>query len=115
VSESPRGGFTGRRGSARALLFFFFALVFISSALAEDARKLKTGNQPEYPELARGNNITGSARLQIVVAPDGTVKDIKVLGGNAVLVEAAVKAVKKWKYEPATADTTIVLKFDFKP
>ena len=113
-----------RRAAGRSLRFAFAcgfatfvvaASLVLNPALAEDNRKVKTSFPPEYPELARQNNIQGSARLQVVVAPDGTIKDIKVLGGNAVLVKAAIEAVKKWKYEPAAGESTLILKFDFKP
>jgi len=79
------------------------------------ARKVKVRVEPEYPDLARRNNITGSARLELKVSPDGKVKDIKVLGGNPVLVQAAVTAVTKWKYEPASEESTIIVKCDFNP
>jgi TonB family protein len=52
-----------------------------------------------YPDLARHLHISGIARVQVTVGPDGTVKDVKELGGNPVLVEALSKAVWKWKYE----------------
>ena len=76
-------------------------------------RKLKSRVEPVYPELARKNNISGTARVELLVAADGRVKDVKVLGGNPVLVQAVVAAVTKWKYEPATEESTIVVKFDF--
>ena len=76
-------------------------------------RKIKTRIEPEYPELARKNNITGTTRMELLVGPDGRVKDVKVLGGNPVLVQAAVAAVKKWKYEPASEESTVVVKIDF--
>ncbi|HSM86422.1 MAG TPA: energy transducer TonB [Candidatus Limnocylindrales bacterium] len=79
------------------------------------ARKLKSSIQPEYPELAKRNNIRGTARVQLLIATNGKVKHVKVLGGNAVLAQAAVDAVMKWKYEPASAETTLVVKFDFDP
>jgi len=84
-------------------------------AQTSDGRKAKFSVQPAYPELARKNNIQGTARLQVLVAADGSIKDIKVLGGSPVLVQAAVDAVKKWKYETASAESTVILKFDFRP
>jgi TonB family protein len=86
-----------------------------STAAAQDNRKVKVSVQPSYPDLARKNNIRGTARVQVVIAPDGNVKDVRVLGGNAVLAQAAVDAAKKWKYEPASVETTTILKFDFTP
>jgi TonB family protein len=78
-------------------------------------RKVKTRVEPLYPELAKKNNISGSARVELLVTPEGRVKNVKVLGGNPVLVQAAVAAVTKWKYEPAAEESTVVVKFDFAP
>ena len=97
------------------LLLAVLCITWCQPAIAQEARKIKVGAQPEYPELARKNNIQGSTRLQIVISQDGTIKDIKVLGGNPVLVQASVEAVKKWKYEPASAESTTIIRFDFKP
>ena len=77
------------------------------------ARKLKNRVEPAYPDLARRNNISGSARVELVIATDGHVKDVRVLGGNPVLVQAVVSAVTKWKYEPAAEESTVIVKFDF--
>jgi TonB family protein len=77
------------------------------------SRKLKTRIEPVYPELAKRNNISGSARVELLIMPDGKVKDVKVLGGNPVLVQAVVAAVVKWKYEPAAEESSVVVKFDF--
>ncbi len=76
-------------------------------------RHLKVGARPEYPELARKLNIKGTVRVQLLIAPDGHVKNTKVLGGSPLLVQAVVEAVRKWKYEPASAESTEIVKFDF--
>ena len=95
-------------------LLVVFSLFSYNFSLAQSgARKLKTRVEPQYPELARKNNISGSARMELLVAADGRVKDVKVLGGNPVLVQAAVTAVSKWRYEPAAEDSTLVVKIDF--
>jgi len=97
------------------LLVAFSLFPYQPSYAQAAARKVKVRVEPEYPDLARRNNITGSARVELHVLPDGKVKDVKVLGGNPVLAQAAVTAVTKWKYEPASGESTIVLKFDFNP
>lgn len=76
-------------------------------------RKVKSKVEPTYPEIARRMNLTGVVRLQVVVAPNGTVKDTKVIGGHPILVNAAVDAVKKWRFEPASGESTgtVVVKF----
>jgi TonB family protein len=98
-----------------ALLLTITALGWNRPALAQDERKIKSSVQPRYPELARRNNLFGSARLQVLIARDGAVKEIKVLGGSPLLVQASIEAVKQWKYEPASVESIVILKFDFKP
>lgn len=103
---------------ASALILFslpLFAQAASPTPPVQENRKTKFIIQPEYPELAKKNNISGTARVQALIAADGTVKEVKVLGGSPVLAQAAVDAVKKWKYEPASTATTAVLKFDFRP
>ena len=81
----------------------------------EATRKLKSSVPPDYPELARRLNLRGTARVSATVAPDGRVTSAKELGGNPVLVDALIRAVKKWKYEPAAKETVVEVKFDFAP
>jgi protein TonB len=81
----------------------------------EVERKVKNKVSPEYPEIARRMGLTGVVRLQIVVSANGTVKDTKVIGGHPILVNAAVDAVKKWKFEAGTGESTGTLEFRFEP
>ncbi len=55
---------------------------------------------PVYPTLARTLHIEGTVILSALIMEDGTVRDIKVVGGPEVLSAAAVDAVKKWRYKP---------------
>ena len=97
-----------------ASVLAIFVLFTHNPACAQGAaRKIKTRVEPAYPELARRNNISGSARVELLITPEGRVKDVKVLGGNPVLVQAVVTAVMKWRYEPAAEESTVVIKFDF--
>ena len=98
-----------------ALLALFLLVPNQSSFAQAISRKVKNRVEPVYPELAKRNNISGSARVELLVTPDGRVKDVKVLGGNPVLVQAVMAAVVKWKYEPATEESSVVIKFDFNP
>jgi TonB family protein len=81
----------------------------------EIIRRAKSKVQPEYPELARKMNITGTVKVQVVVSPNGTVKDAKVVGGHPVLAGAALEAVRKWRFEPAPGESTGVVDFKFEP
>lgn len=103
----------GRQGTLSLVLAVLLFLPGFS--YWEDARKIKSSVPPEYPELARKLNIRGMARVQVTIAPDGAVRDVKELGGNPVLVEALVRAVKKWRYESTDRISTVEVKFDFSP
>ena len=78
-------------------------------------RKVKTKVAPAYPEMARRLGISGTVRLAVVVAPNGTVKTTTAVGGHPVLVNAAMDAVKKWKFEPAAAESTGTIEIKFTP
>jgi periplasmic protein TonB len=55
---------------------------------------------PAYPPIARQARIAGTVALSATIASDGTVKDLRLLSGNPLLVDAAVNAVKQWTYRP---------------
>ena len=79
----------------------------------DGGRKVKTRVEPEYPQLAKKMGIRGTARIEITVTPDGAVKEVHELGGNPVLLDALVRAVKQWKYEPAAKESVIEVKASF--
>jgi TonB family protein len=93
------------------------AIVCPVPGLAEDGidRKVKSKVSPAYPEIARKMGLSGTVRLELVVAPNGSVKETKVIGGHPILVTAALDAVKKWKFEPAGAESTGTVEFKFSP
>jgi protein TonB len=55
---------------------------------------------PVYPAIAIAARVQGTVHLVGVVAKDGTVRDLRVVDGNALLVHAAVDAVRQWIYKP---------------
>ena len=81
----------------------------------EIVRRAKSKVEPIYPDLARRMNISGTVKIEVVVAPNGTVKNARVVGGHPVLANAALDAAKKWRFEPAAAETTGVIDFKFEP
>jgi TonB family protein len=89
------------------------ALIFPPVAAAE--RKVKQKVNPSYPELAKKMAVSGSVKVQLTVAPNGSVKSWKVIGGHPLLVDAAVDAVKRWKYEPAADESVELVEFKFSP
>jgi len=81
---------------------------------ADVPRKAKVKIPPQYPEIAKRMNIVGSVKLAVQIAPNGTVKTVKPLGGHPLLIDSAVAAVKQWKYEPGD-EVTEVVEFQFTP
>jgi TonB family protein len=78
-------------------------------------RKPKSKVAPVYPELARRMNISGVVKIQITVAGNGSIKDAKLVGGHPVLANAALDAVKKWRFEAGTQESTGIVEFHFDP
>jgi protein TonB len=56
--------------------------------------------EPTYPELAKRARVQGKVVLVVTVDEEGNVTDIRVTTGHPLLDEAAVSAVKQWKYSP---------------
>jgi len=57
--------------------------------------------------------VEGTVKVQVTIAPNGNVTGAKAVGGHPLLVDPAVQAAKKWKYEPGSAETTEVVEFKF--
>jgi TonB family protein len=81
----------------------------------ELTRKVKSRVPPIYPDIARRMNITGTVKMLVVVSPNGAVKNTKVVGGHPLLVTAATEALKKWKFEAASEESSGIVEFKFQP
>ena len=110
----------------RSALLFLSCLALFASVPARPAhaqasgqnsaeRKLLTRVEPEYPDALRKNFIGGVVRVEVVVSATGTVDKTNLLGGNPILGQAAMKAIKQWKYAPAADKEKLVVKVDFNP
>jgi TonB family protein len=78
-------------------------------------RKVLDRIAPVYPELAKRMHVIGVVKLEVVIRANGNVKSAKALGGNPVLIGSATDAVRKWKFEAATEETTEVIQLTFEP
>jgi protein TonB len=58
---------------------------------------------PAYPPLARAAQVQGNVILQIQIAADGTVGNVVVVSGHALLNDAAIQAVQQWRFMPGQA------------
>jgi protein TonB len=81
---------------------------------AVQAAKLVDKVSPNYPPLARQTRISGTVRLHALISKTGGVESLEVISGHPLLVQAALDAVRQWKYQPTTlngepveVDTTI--------
>jgi len=82
------------------------------------AAKIIQRVQPVYPPLARQTRTQGTVRLHAIVRKDGTIKKLEVVSGHPLLQQAALDAVKQWRYAPTLlngkrveVDTTIDVVF----
>jgi periplasmic protein TonB len=55
---------------------------------------------PQYPPEAGRERIEGTVVLMAVIGKDGTVRDVRVESGLPLLAQAAIEAVKQWRYKP---------------
>lgn len=106
----------------KSLLFVAVAVMALTSSTAraqsapnstDSERKVVWRVAPKYPDLAKKMNIHGTVRVEAIVRPNGSVKSTRVLGGNPVLVDAAVDAVEKWRFASSQGDTTEVVQLVF--
>ncbi len=74
--------------------------------------------QPQYPPLARQARIQGVVVLQALIGKDGSIQNLHVVSGHPMLTNAALEAVKEWRYkpyylngEPVEVETTINVNF----
>jgi len=66
--------------------------------------KLITSVHPVYPQLAKSQHVSGDVKVDALIGANGRVTTMKVVSGPTLLHQAAMDALRQWKYEPATLD-----------
>ena len=91
-------------------------VVRLSSAVM--AASLLHRVEPAYPAAARVAHISGAVRLHAIIGTDGVVQQIEVISGSGILTQAAINAVRQWRYrptllngQPVEVDTEITVNF----
>ncbi|MGA9978794.1 MAG: TonB family protein [Candidatus Sulfotelmatobacter sp.] len=91
-------------------------VVALSPAAAENSLIHRV--EPDYPEEARNRQLQGAVVLDIHIGQDGTVQDAKLVSGEPLLADAAMAAVRQWRFQPRLVDgapvemqTTVTLNF----
>jgi protein TonB len=74
--------------------------------------------QPAYPQMARIAHIQGDVTLQATISKSGVIENLHAVSGHPILIQAAMDAVRQWKYkpyilngEPVEVETTVTVKF----
>jgi protein TonB len=68
------------------------------------AAKLISSVSPVYPILAKNQHVSGDVRLDALIDANGRVTTMKVISGPTLLHQAAMEALRQWKYQPAALD-----------
>jgi TonB family protein len=113
-AESP--GSTGGVGVRRASAIEPTRVLEVSPAAAEGSLVHRV--EPEYPEEARQQQVQGLVVLDVRISRDGEVHNVNVVSGQHLLADAAIAAVKMWRFNPRTVNgqptemqTTVTLNF----
>jgi TonB family protein len=74
---------------------------------------------PEYPVEALQKNEEGRVTVYATISRDGTLQNIRAVGGSSVLADSTLKAIKTWRYQPHTengrpVETETRITIDFK-
>jgi periplasmic protein TonB len=74
---------------------------------------------PQYPEIAREARVQGTVVLQATISKTGVIENLRVLSGPPLLRQAALDAVRSWRYkpyqlngEPVDVETTVNVIFN---
>lgn len=101
------------------VLFTFLSIGWTRAAQTYETtgsdRRVLNRIDPDYPDALKKLYIGGVVRVEVEVAPNGTVKNTKLLGGSPILGQSTMKAIKQWKYAPAAADETLTVRVEFDP
>jgi len=105
------------------------ATLYVGPAQPQPSQKLRVSQgvmksnlvtqiDPIYPVKAREYHIQGDVTFRATIDREGSVSDLKAISGHPLLVEAAMEAVRQWKYKPLTlnnepveVETTIKVEF----
>ena len=87
----------------------------VGNLQAQEGRKALSNPAPTYPDVAKKLRLVGTVKVQVVIGPDGKIRETSFIGGHPVLVNAVEETLKNWKYAPSNAETSTLLEFNFHP
>ncbi len=98
---------------AAALMLGSWPSLRAQTADGEASRHVKMAVKPEYPDLAKRMNLSGTVKVEVVIAPNGRVKRARVVGGHPLLGIEAEKAALATIFEAAPQETTQIIEYHF--
>jgi protein TonB len=91
--------------------------VRVSSGVAQG--NLINHPSPQYPAIARQARISGQVVLAATISKNGSIENLHVISGHPMLTQAALDAVRQWRYkpymlngEPTEVETTVTVNFN---
>lgn len=116
VGQGDLPASTGEPGVRQASAIEPARVLELSPAAAEGGLLHRV--EPEYPEAARQQQIQGLVVLDVHIGRDGGVQEMKLVSGQRLLADAAIEAVKLWRFSPRRVNgratemqTTVTLNF----
>ncbi len=110
------GGIIGSSGPAPKVVAAKVEKQRISGGVA--AGNLITKVTPVYPAIAKAARISGQVVLAATISKNGTIENLHLVSGPPMLVQAAMEAVRQWRYkpfllsgEPTEVETTVTVTF----
>jgi periplasmic protein TonB len=64
--------------------------------------------EPVYPALAKQTRRSGRVELHAIISADGRIESLEVVSGDAIFVQSALDAVRRWKYRPTKLNDVAV-------
>jgi TonB family protein len=74
--------------------------------------------EPHYPQMAKIARVQGDVYLSAIIGKDGSLQNIKLISGHPILAQAALDAIRQWRYlssmcgsSPVAVETEITVRF----
>lgn len=113
--RAMKNNFGTFRGIAAMVALVVASASWIAAQEITTSRKVVKTIAAQYPSVLKRRGIGGTVKLRVMVNPNGTVKDVQVLGGNPILADCAMKAVKQWVFVSSEKEENIEISVGFDP
>ncbi|MGA3090700.1 MAG: TonB family protein [Terriglobales bacterium] len=88
-------------------------IISLDQSDGKGARAVISRVEPAYPDLLHKNGIGGTVRVRVTIGANGVVEGVELLGGNPILGDAAMAAVKNWVFAEGRSRTTTEVSIPF--